>query len=229
MPNELGAVVRELSLERVDGDDVHAGTVGGVEVVASGTGIGTERATQAATRMLDATTATDHVMVVGIAGGVGDTQVGDVVLPAVVVDGVDSREFRPSRLSGQPLKGKLSTSDEFHRTPEQLAQMVGDGVVAVDMETAAIARVCEERGRPWSAVRAISDPVGAYSDDTVLKLAHPDGSPNVPAALRYMLFHPWRIPALVRLGRDASRACRLAAATAADQIRIAANGQRSRS
>ena len=222
MPNELAPLVRALSLQRTedpqgDGPSLHTGTLGDVEIVATRTGIGTARATRAAERLLDATDV-EHVLVVGIAGGVGASRVGDVVRPEVVVDGATGCEHQPSPLDAHPASGKLVTSDEFHRTPEQLARMVDDGVVAVDMETAAVAAVCDARGRPWSVVRAISDLVSDYADDAVLGLAHPDGSPNVPAALRFVLTHPWRVPQLVRLARDAKRACDAAATTAAAQI-----------
>src|SRR5680860_1785409 len=220
MPNELAAVARALSLGPAERGS-HTGAVGDVEIVATSTGIGTARAAEATARLFDALTP-DHVMVVGIAGGVDATRVGAVVLPEVVVDDGTGREYRPSPLgehSAHPASGRLSTSDEYSYSSARIAELIAHGVVAVDMETAAVAAVCEERDRPWSVVRAISDPVVADADDMVLRLVHPDGSPNVPAALRYTLTHPWRIPGLVRLGRDASRACRAAASGAAEQIR----------
>jgi adenosylhomocysteine nucleosidase len=88
--------------------------------------------------------------------------------------------------------------------------------VAVDMETVAIAKVCEERGTPWSAVRAISDPADDDSVDTdVIGLVKPDGSPDVGKSIRYLLRHPWRLPKLAALGRDATAAATAAAQTAA--------------
>ena len=98
--------------------------------------------------------------------------------------------------------------------PAERDALVADGFIAVDMETAAVAGVCERRGVPWSAVRSISDLVGVTPGD-VIGLANPDGTPNVGASIRYLLTKPWRIPQLVRLGLDAQGAANGAAAAAA--------------
>ena len=95
-----------------------------------------------------------------------------------------------------------------------------DGVVALDMETAAIARVCAERSVPWVAFRGISDMAGDPSvGEVVMTLVHTDGSPDLGAAARYFLRHPQRIPRMVRLGREADRAATTAARAAADALR----------
>jgi adenosylhomocysteine nucleosidase len=91
--------------------------------------------------------------------------------------------------------------------------------VALDMETAAIAAVCDERGVPWSVFRTISDRSGdGLADEAILGLAHPDGSPNLRAVARFVLRHPARIPHLVRLGRDAAAATKAAASAAATAL-----------
>ncbi len=54
---------------------------------------------------------------------------------------------------------------------------------------------------------SISDrPDGGLTDDTVIGLLRPDGTPDGGAALRLMLRHPGKVPGLLRLGRDSSRA-----------------------
>jgi adenosylhomocysteine nucleosidase len=216
MPSELAPVVRTMGLTR-DADGVQSGRVGGVEVVAMRTGMGLALATAAATRLLDHANV-DHVMVVGIAGGLGPTRVGELVCPEIVVDRSTEVEFRASPLVAGV--GRISSSDEFVVDPELVEQMVASGVRAVDMETSAVAAVCAARGCAWSAVRVVSDLVTDHPDDAVLGLANADGSPNTVAALRFMATHPGRIPQLVRLGRDASRAARAAAAEAARQLRM---------
>jgi hypothetical protein len=88
-------------------------------------------------------------------------------------------------------------------------------VLAIDMETAAVAAVCERRGRPWSVFRALSDRAGdPLVGADVLALAGEDGEPDLAAVFRFLLRRPWRLPLLVRLGRDSSRATRAAAAAA---------------
>jgi adenosylhomocysteine nucleosidase len=185
--------------------------------------MGTAGAAEAARRMLDAGDV-DHVIVVGIAGGVDDRlAIGDVVRPAIVIDGASGAEYRPHPPDGQsdpPGEGALHTSDEFIVDPARVGALRARGVIAMDMETAAVAAVCEERGCPWSVVRAISDRSSdGMTDEAVFELAHPDGSPNFRAVARFVARHPGRIPQLVRLGRDANVATSAAARAAAEACR----------
>ena len=84
----------------------------------------------------------------------------------------------------------------------------------MDMETGAIAAVCERHGVRWTAFRAISDTVDRPVDKNTMTLLERDGSPNMGAALRFIARHPHKIPHLVSLARDSSRACQAAAAAA---------------
>jgi hypothetical protein len=70
-------------------------------------------------------------------------------------------------------------------------------------------------------VRSISDLVGVTPGD-VISLANADGTPNVSASMRYLVTKPWRIPRLVRLGLDSTRAARAAAQAAARVVNAAA-------
>lgn len=214
MPSELAPVVKAMGLTRGD-DGMHVGRVGTVEVVAMRTGMGLALATAATTRLLDHTEV-DHVVVVGIAGGLGSTRVGELVCPEVVIDRATAAEFVPAPLGGAA--GKISSSDDFVVDADLVAALVSQGVRAVDMETSAVAAVCAARGCAWSAVRVISDLVTDHPDAAVLGLANPDGSPNMRAALQFMARNPQRIPQLLRLGRDAVRAAKAAAAEATRQL-----------
>jgi nucleoside phosphorylase len=215
MPSELGPLVKVAALERgsFGGLAGHVGRVGGVDVVATKTGIGTKLAAEAADRLLDAGPV-ELVLVVGIAGGVpGAVAVGDVIVPEVVVDGDTGTEYSPVPLDGFAPRGVLETSDDFLVDEHDIARFAARGVIAVDMETAAVAATCERRGVPWGVVRAISDMAGVTPDD-VIGLANPDGSPNIGAGIRYMLRYPWRVPGLLRLARDSTRAANRAARAA---------------
>jgi adenosylhomocysteine nucleosidase len=213
MPSELRPVVRRLGLAPVgrDGVTIYGGAIGEVDVVATRTGIGTRRARETTERMLGRGPV-DHVVVVGIAGGMGTSRVGDVVFPEVVVDKDSGAEYRPAPLPGVTARGRLVTHDDFDMGADELRRLVAEGFVAVDMETAAVAEVCARAGCPWSAVRVISDIVGVTPGD-VIDLANADGSPNLGAAVRYVVRRPWRIPRLLRLGRDSAMAAGRAAAT----------------
>jgi adenosylhomocysteine nucleosidase len=211
MPSEFQPLVKALGMTR--GESGWTGAIGGVQLFAGKTGIGTKRATDATERLLDRTDA-DYVMVVGIAGGMGSSKVGDVFVPEVVVDKATRAEYRATPIGDMHPRGRLVTHDDFDMQPPEHQALVADGFIAVDMETAAVAAVCEKRGVPWSAVRAISDLVGVTPGD-VIGLANPDGSPNLGAALTYMITKPWRIPKLVGLAAGARKATTAAAATAA--------------
>jgi adenosylhomocysteine nucleosidase len=217
MPSEQQPVVRAMSLQRVGDDRFYRGTVAGAEIVLARTGMGTKLAREATARLLDSVDV-DHIMIVGIAGGMGPSKVGDVLFPERVVNKHTGGEYKPSPLGGVAPRGKLMTHDDFDMGPTDLRRYVSEGFIAVDMETAAVAEVCEQRGRPWLAVRAISDLVGVTPGD-VIDLAHPDGSPNIKAALRYMMTKPWRIPKLVRLARESTQAANAAAKAAARTVR----------
>jgi nucleoside phosphorylase len=176
------------------------------------TGIGTRAAAAATERLLDATKL-DHVLVVGIAGGVDAQQpIGALIAPEVVVDGTTGREFRPAQLGDLPPHGRLVTWDRLVTGREEAAELRRSGVVGLDMETAAVAAVCERRGCPWSVFRAISDRVtDGTTDPAVLALAGPDGGGDPRAVARYLLAKPWRIVRLARLAFGTLRAANAAA------------------
>jgi adenosylhomocysteine nucleosidase len=218
MPSELRPLVKKLGLQPANaaiGRKAHTGRLGSADVTAAMTGMGTVAAAEAARRMLDAAQI-DHVVVVGIAGGIDDSlAIGDVVVPKTVIDGATGAEYQPHPLGDRASDRALHTSDEFIVDPERVAALRARGVVALDMETAAIGAVCEERGCPWSVFRAISDRSSdGLADEAVFHLAHPDGSPNLPAVAWLVARQPRRIPGLVRLGRDARIATQAAAAAA---------------
>ncbi|HZM31033.1 MAG TPA: hypothetical protein VFB77_11120 [Acidimicrobiales bacterium] len=214
MPMELRPLARPLGLRRdtVGGVQVRTGTLDRRPVVAVVTGMGTRLAADGIDRLLGAVTP-GHVLVVGITGAVDDdTPIGTVIRPARVIDHATGREHAHAPLGpgGEPA-GALWTTDVI--TPaSELPALRDRGVVALDMETAAIARACEERGVPWAVFRAISDRATDGSvDDEVFHLARQDGRPDPAAVARYLVRHPGRIPGLVRMGRDATLAARRAA------------------
>ncbi len=220
MPMELRPLTRRLRLQKdqVGGVTVRSGRLGDHDAVAMVTGMGPRLATEATERLLDAVTP-DRVVVVGITGAVDDeTPIGTLVVPEVVVDGATGREYQPQRLGRQEPAGKMWTTDII-TPPGELAGLRARGVVALDMETAAIAACCERRGIPWSVFRAISDRATDGSvDEDVFALSHQDGTPNGPAILRYVLRHPKRVPRLASLAKGSQRATERAAAAAVDAV-----------
>jgi nucleoside phosphorylase len=209
MVQELKPFVRRLGLEREQfGDGVaYRGTAGSHPVIATVTSMGTAAAREVTERLLD-TNEVDHVVMIGICGGVDpDAAIGDLLIPEVVMDEATRREVRPQPPEGTKATGLLMTTDVLHNQPEDLVPLHELGVVAVDMETAAVGAVAEERGIPWTVFRAISDRAGDPDvDPAVLTMSNADGSPNLPAVLRYVVTHPHRIPKLAKLGRGMNAA-----------------------
>lgn len=215
MVSELRPVVKELGLTKRAGSDppVYEGALAGWSITATLAGVGPARAKDATERVLR-DGPVDRVVVVGIAGGVNpDLNIGDVLSPAIIVDGATGREWRPAPFGGAAQHGRIITTDGLSSTPELLAA----GVTAADMESSAVAEVCEAHGVAWSVIRVISDRVqDGLVDEDVAALAKPDGSPDIPAALRYIARNPGRIGALRRLARDA----KVATTGAARQLAI---------
>ena len=111
------------------------------------------------------------------------------------------------------------SSDHLLVDPDAAARLAERGVVAIDMETAAVAAVCAERGCPWSVVRAVSDRADdGTTDAAILSLLGAEGNPDLGAALRFVLRNPGRVPQLVRLARGAALATRSAADAALDVL-----------
>jgi len=222
MRGELRPLVRALGLRRRAGEPLYAGRIGGADVVAVQAGVCPRAAARAAERLLDAFAA-DRVVVVGVAGAVApEVAVGGLVVPARVLDLASGAEHVPAPFARAAPRGTLATSAGFVTDAAEIARLAARGVVALDMETAAVAAVCERRGCAWSVVRAASDRAGdpAVGPEIVALLGE-DGRPRVGAAAAYLARAPGRVRVLVRLARDAGRAARAAAAAAADALRAA--------
>ena len=228
MRSELRPLVTPLDLARSREQEPEFlwGSAGPVEVVAALTGIGMHAGAQRAAHILDATLP-DHVIVVGIAGGIGGSvAVGDLIVPDLVSNLDTGETFRPTLLGDQPQCGTLASSDTLLEAPEDADRLAEQGVVAIDMETAAIAGVCDLRGCPWSVFRAISDRADdGTTDAAVLALVDPDGNPNLASVARFVLKRPHRIPQLMRLGRGAKVAIRAAAGAAAAALESLPGGR----
>ena len=184
-------------------------------MVAIVTGMGTSLAAEQLGRLLDAVEV-ERVVAVGITGAVhAGAEIGSLVLPAVVVNSHTGDEYTPHSLGGGQPEGKMWTTDTLITDPDVVAGLRDDGVVALDMETAATAEVCERHGIPWSVFRTVSDrATDGVLDEEVFQLSNPDGSPNLKAALSYVVRHPGRLRALAWVMKEAKVASERAAEAA---------------
>jgi nucleoside phosphorylase len=223
MPMEIRPLIQKLSLkkEKIGGLTVRSGTLGSRAVVGTVTGMGTKLASEGTSRLLDAVMV-EQVVVVGITGAVeNSTPIGTLILPEVVVDSTTGEEHRPTPLGDGTPHGKMWTGDKLLTDLDVIAGLRARGVVSLDMETAAIAEVCEQRAIPWSVFRVISDRATDGSiNEEVFHLSNQDGTPNTQAVVRYFVKHPGMVPRMARMAKDA----KLAAETAADAAIRACSG-----
>jgi len=192
-----------------------SGRLGGVDVVATAVGVGTRRAAETAERVLQ-TVSVPLVVVVGIAGASAPhLKIADVVVPESVIHGpAGTTHTSTTSIARLDRKGTIRTHDELLVDADAVAALHRQGISAMDMETGAIAAVCERHGVEWTAFRAMSDNLERPVDPASMTMLNPDGTPNVGASIRFMLRRPHRIPILIRSGRDTAKACNAAAAAA---------------
>ena len=221
MKPELKGIVKTMGLRPTSGDDVfsHAGKVGQWSVGALVTGMGPVLAREATRRALG-TGPTDHVMVIGIAGGLSpDLPVGALQVAGRVALYPDGPEFDSHPLPGRAASGALMTTDGLFDDEAVWRPILERGFGAVDMEAAGVAEVCEEAGVPWSVYRGISDrPDEHIIDQAVFALSKPDGSADPVALAKYLARDPRRAKALAHLNTCMQMAVQLAAEAARDDL-----------
>jgi nucleoside phosphorylase len=221
MRSELKAVVKAGELTRDSESAVfsHSGTVGAWTVKAGVIGMGPAVAREATERML-ATGPFDHVMVVGIAGGLDPgLPVGGLMVPSRVRLHPDGPIYETHPLPSRKAEGGLMTTDGLFSDEEVWRPILESGFGAVDMDAAGVAEACECAGVDWSVYRGISDrPDENLVDQAVFALSKPDGSADVVALGKYLARDPRRAKMLAHLNRCMEVAANAAAVAAFDDL-----------
>jgi adenosylhomocysteine nucleosidase len=215
MQPELKAIVKSFGLQTAAGDTVfsHSGTTEGWWVGTLVTGMGPALAGEATRRALSAGSI-DHVMVIGIAGGLDPAlPIGSLMVPERVQLYPDGPVFHSHPLAPRQAAGGLMTTDGLLDDDEAWRPILEKGFGAVDMEAAGVAEACEAAGVDWSVYRGISDrPDEHIVDQAIFSLSKPDGSADPVAVAKYLARDPRRAKALAHL----NKCMQLAARTAAD-------------
>lgn len=211
MSSELKSVKRSLGIECVpeDGHIDCSGTYKGVTAITAVTKMGLLAAQSATEKIFLKYGATvDHLFVVGIAGANDlSLNIGEVVIPESVIDERDGVVRYPVNLSDRQPSGVIYSTDQLCYDSNFVAMLHSKNVSLVDMESGAIAAVCERNHCPFTIIRAVSDKVDKHAETfEVFHLANDDGSPRYMAAARYILAKPWRINYLVSMALGAKKA-----------------------
>lgn len=202
LPEESKGIVQRLAGATRSGPDalpVIAGRLGRHEVVVVHSGMGMASTTGRLATFLET-----HVPAAWIASGFGgglaaELRVGEIV----IAENFSDSEFLEVLPSLGARTGALITTRDVIETAAQKGDLARHtGAMVVDMETAAIYRLCKARGIPMLAVRAISDSAGqdlpvpaAVWFDTERQRPRP-----VPL-LAHLVSHPGRIAPFIRFVR----------------------------
>jgi adenosylhomocysteine nucleosidase len=154
------------------------------------------------------------VLSAGFSGAiVPGLKVGDLIL-ASEVGAADGGRWPTAWPPGPSSfrRGRLLTVSSLVGRPEEKRRL-GErtGAVAVDMETAAVARRCTEAGVPFGALRVISDDVDTLLSESLLAVLA-GGRVRVAALAAAVLRRPALLAELMRLGAHTRLAARRLAA-----------------
>ncbi|HUE58038.1 MAG TPA: hypothetical protein VMO88_00510, partial [Acidimicrobiales bacterium] len=183
-------------------------------------GMGPARTREATMRLLEQglphAVEADHVMIAGICGGLDpDLPLGTVINPEIVVEHSTGLSYRHRPPGNTALRGKLITTETVSFDHELSLRFFADGCLGVDMESSAVAEVCQASRVPWSVYRCISDRhFDGLLDARVVALTNPDGSADRAAIEKLLAEDPGVAASLERLSHDTARAAQLAAEAA---------------
>jgi uridine phosphorylase len=155
-------------------------------------------------------------MIAGICGGLDpDLAVGTLINPEFITEYTSGASYRHSPPGDMPRTGTLMTTEGATLDHEASRRFFARGCIAVDMESSAVAEVCEAHGCSWSVYRCIGDRYfDGLLDPRIVAATNPDGSGNMTEITRLIEAEPELATKLERLGHDSALAARLAAEAA---------------
>jgi len=188
------------------------GRLAGVTVLIAAGGVGARRAGEAAEELLSVWTP-DILVMTGVAGALCPSlEIGGVV----VANRIDTQDGSliptvvPSPAAadgGAPAHtGALLSVDRVLVTSAEKHAARGTDRLAVEMETAAVARAAVARQLPWAAVRAVSDTAAETLPLDFNMLRDEEGDLPTGRVALAALAQPSSIPGLLRLSRGANTA-----------------------
>ena len=146
----------------------------------------------------------------GLAGGLDPSlAAGDLVIPAMVIEGDDSFAADPTlaaRFGAMQPARALAGTVALASIAAKRAAWEASGAAIVDLESGAVARVASRHGLPFAVLRAVCDPAGRALPPLALAALDAGGRIGARRVIISLLRHPAQLPALILLARDAMRA-----------------------
>jgi adenosylhomocysteine nucleosidase len=162
-------------------------------------GIGKAAAARAA-RALIAAYRPSSLVSAGFAGAVQpELNVGDLVVPAEILDLDTQQTFRLE--SG---RGVLATTAEI-ASKNQKAGLASQSICAIDMEASAVAREAQQHGMRFLAIKAISD-TADFEMPAMNRFIDDGGRFRLAAFLTHVALRPAMWPRVRKLAANSARA-----------------------
>ncbi len=136
---------------------------------------------------------------------------GDLCLPKTII--TENQEHHPTHSAWQQHATKLLSelqpiySGPLCESSSIVASKIDkktlhdtSGSVALDMESAAIAKAAQKANIPFLVIRAVADPADMNMPGAVIQAINDEGLVDIKKLVVYLLTHPNEIPSLVKLG-----------------------------
>lgn len=134
--------------------------------------------------------------------------IGDVVLdapPAFTAPGEEK--------GGGVRRGKIYPSPQLISSVTEKQRIFREsGCIAVDMESLVVRRYCEEAGKEFIHIRAISDRADEALPDRIATWVDEVGEPKMAKVSTDLMFHPGLVPVMMRLQSNSKLALKNLAA-----------------
>lgn len=187
-------------------------------------GVGPDRAADGATRLIRQ--GCNALVSWGCSAAIWtELKAGDLIIPERVLS-ANGEVFDTDRGWRGGLLGRLAGRQTIHTgaitESRTIVATAADkrivrsrtGAIALDMESAAIARLAARHNLPFVTIRAIADPASMDLPKPVVLALKQNGDLRLPLLLALIARYPSSIPGLIRLGiyfRAAQRSLRLSA------------------
>jgi len=197
LPREVAALVKGWQRHALD-DNITVYTNG--DAVVACAGMGATRVTLAVKAAMNAIPVTDLISV-GLAGACDPKlRAGEIVRAGLVLDSQGVEQFTDSQF-----RQVLVSVNSVASVQEKARLHATYYATAVDMESAAVARLAREYGLQFHAIKAISDEAD-FELPELARFSTVDGQFREAAFALYTALHPAMWSKVIALGRNSSKA-----------------------